>query len=59
MATLFELVEIPLADIAAQNVRLVSGEGNEEDIRRRAEAWIETNRDEVDQWLATARVAAQ
>jgi glycine betaine/proline transport system substrate-binding protein len=31
------------------------GENSEEDIRRHAEEWIESNRDQVDQWLAAAR----
>jgi glycine betaine/proline transport system substrate-binding protein len=58
-ATLFELVEIPLEDIAAQNVRMRAGESSEEEIRRHAEEWVEANREQVDQWLAAAREAAQ
>jgi glycine betaine/proline transport system substrate-binding protein len=58
-ATLFELAEIPLKEIAAQNVRMRAGESSEEEIRRHAEAWIEANREQVDQWLAAAHDAAQ
>jgi glycine betaine/proline transport system substrate-binding protein len=58
-ATLFELVEIPLEDIAAQNVRMRAGEASADEIRRHAEEWVEANRGQVDQWLAAAREAAQ
>ena len=54
-ATLFASVKIPLQDIAAQNVLMRGGENNDEDIRRHAEEWIDSNRDQVDQWMAAAR----
>jgi glycine betaine/proline transport system substrate-binding protein len=52
---LFELVEIPLEDIAAQNARMAAGEDSSDDIRRHAEEWIEIHQSEVDQWLEEAR----
>ncbi|NDJ54931.1 MAG: glycine betaine/L-proline ABC transporter substrate-binding protein ProX [Chloroflexi bacterium] len=58
-ATLFELVEIPLADIAEQNVLLSQGEDSPSDIERHAATWIEDNRALVDGWLEEARAAAQ
>ena len=58
-AKLFELVEIPLEDIAAQNSRMRSGEDNLDDISRHAAEWIESNRELVDQWLSAARSAAK
>jgi glycine betaine/proline transport system substrate-binding protein len=58
-ATLFELVEIPLDIIAAQNVLMADGENTDEEIRRHALEWIETNRSLVDGWLSAARAAAQ
>jgi len=58
-ADLFELVEIPLADIANQNVRMSAGENSEEEIRFHAEEWIEANREQVDLWLEAARLVAQ
>lgn len=58
-ATLFELVKIPLADIANQNIRMSAGENSEEDIRLHAEAWIDANREQVDLWLEAARLATQ
>jgi glycine betaine/proline transport system substrate-binding protein len=57
-AQLFELVVIPLQDIADQNVKMQEGEDSEEDIQRHASEWIEANRDQVDQWLEEARAAA-
>ncbi len=56
-ARLFELVEIPLEDIAAQNALMASGNNSEEDIKRYAEEWIEFNRSQVDMWLDEARAA--
>lgn len=58
-AALFELVEIPLDDIATQNVLMRGGENSEEDLRNHAQSWIEDNRDLVDQWLDEAQAAAQ
>jgi glycine betaine/proline transport system substrate-binding protein len=58
-ATLFNLVEIPLEDIAAQNSLMRAGENTEEDIRRHAQAWIEANHDQIARWLAAARDAAE
>jgi glycine betaine/proline transport system substrate-binding protein len=58
-ARLFELVELPLEDIAAQNTLMRAGENTEEDLRRHAEAWIEANRQQIDVWLNKARAAAQ
>jgi glycine betaine/proline transport system substrate-binding protein len=55
---LFEVAEIPLADIFEQNARMFEGEDSEDDLRRHAEEWIEANRDLVDGWLEEARNAA-
>ena len=56
-ASLFELVEIPLDDIAAQNARMFAGEISADDIQRHAIEWIESNRELIDQWLTIARTA--
>jgi len=50
-----EAVEIPLADIFAQNAAMNAGD---DDIEAQAAAWIEDHRDSVDSWLETARAAA-
>jgi glycine betaine/proline transport system substrate-binding protein len=55
---LFEQVAIPLADIAAQNVRMYQGESSEADVWRHADEWIEAHRSTVDAWLEAARGAA-
>ena len=52
---LLEEVEIPLADIFAQNAAMNNGE---DDIEAQAATWIEDNRDMVDGWLETARSSA-
>ena len=56
-ARLFELVVIPLEDIAAQNSVMAAGENTDEEIQRHAQEWITENRQVVDQWLAAARMA--
>jgi len=56
---LFELVKIPLEDIANQNVKMFLGENSSEDIQRHAKAWIEENQAAVDAWLNQARSAAE
>lgn len=58
-ATLFELVEIPLDDVAAQNSLMFAGEDGEGDIRRHAAEWIADNRELADQWLELARDAGR
>lgn len=57
IATLLELVEIPLNDIAEQNQLMVDGEDSDEDIARHAAEWIAENREQVDAWLEAARAA--
>ena len=57
--SLLEQVTIPLEDIAAQNARMLAGEGSETDIRRHAQEWIEANSDLVADWLATAQATAE
>jgi glycine betaine/proline transport system substrate-binding protein len=55
---LFELIEIPVEDINAQNLKMNEGENTQEDIERHAEEWIAGHRDLVDGWLEEARAAA-
>lgn len=57
--SLLEQVTIPLTDIATQNALMISGEGDEEDIRRHAQDWIAANRSTVNDWLATARTTGE
>jgi glycine betaine/proline transport system substrate-binding protein len=37
---------------------MFEGEDSEADLERHAEEWIESNREQVDQWLEEARAAA-
>ena len=57
MARLFDLIEVPLLDIAAQNALMIDGEDDLTDIIRHADEWIADNRDLVDGWLAEALAA--
>jgi glycine betaine/proline transport system substrate-binding protein len=58
VARLFELIQIPVEDINAQNLLMTEGENTQEDIERHAEEWIAGHRDLVDGWLEEARAAA-
>lgn len=51
---LLEEVSIPLTDIFEQNAAMQEGD---DDIEAQATAWIEENRDQVDEWLQAARDA--
>lgn len=55
---LFELIEIPLADVTEITVRISQGENSEREILAMANEWIEQHRDSADEWLQEARAAA-
>ncbi|MBC6477653.1 MAG: hypothetical protein GDA56_07550 [Hormoscilla sp. GM7CHS1pb] len=48
----FQQVEIPIADVNDQNLRMHNGEDKEEDIRRHAEEWVGDNQELFDRWVA-------
>ena len=54
----FELVEIPVADMNAESLRIKEGENKPEDILRHAQEWIKNNQEKYDNWLEIARQAA-
>ena len=58
-AALFEVVEIPLDDIQAQNLAMARGADQPADIERQAEDWLGSRRALVLDWLRTARDAAE
>jgi len=58
-AKLFEVVQVPRPDISAQNRKMRNGEDSPEDIMGHAKTWVEENQDQFDQWVSTAREAAQ
>lgn len=57
-ARLFELIEIPVGDINAQNLLMNDGENTQADIERHADEWIAENRELVDGWIQEAIAAA-
>ncbi len=57
-AELFELVTIPVIDIALQNLAYGGGANTEADVQAAADDWIAANRATVDEWLAAARSAS-
>ncbi len=57
-ARLFELVTIPVIDIALQNLAYDGGANTAADVQAAAAEWIANNQADVDQWLAEARAAA-
>ena len=52
--TLLEQVVIPLDDISAQNVLMVTEGGDPDDIRRHASEWVAANAGLVDRWITAA-----
>jgi len=42
---------IPLADVAAQNMKMNAGEKSEKAIKKHADAWIKANQSTFDSWL--------
>src|SRR3546814_6188072 len=52
---LLESVQIPIADIFAQNAQMNAGEDSPEDLQQQAEAWLQEHQSEVDEWLSAAR----
>ena len=52
--TLLQQVVIPLADISAQNFRMVTEGGDPADIRRHAEEWVAANAALVNRWISAA-----
>lgn len=57
-AKLFELAEIDINDISAQNKLIAEGEDGSEDIDRHVADWIAAHQEEYDGWLEAARSAA-
>ena len=57
-AKLFEVMQLPVADINAQNYLMSQGQGKTSDIERHTNAWIRAHQATVDGWLQQARAAA-
>ncbi|MEM9217323.1 MAG: glycine betaine/L-proline ABC transporter substrate-binding protein ProX [Cyanobacteria bacterium P01_F01_bin.150] len=57
-AEFMRLVQVPIADVNAQNQLIQEGEDSLDDIRGHAESWIEDNQATFDGWVEAA-IAAQ
>jgi glycine betaine/proline transport system substrate-binding protein len=55
----FELLEIPIEDINAQNMLVREGQSSKPDTLRHAEEWREEHREQWDAWIEEAKAAAQ
>jgi glycine betaine/proline transport system substrate-binding protein len=52
---LFELAEIEINDVSAQNNRMQQGDDSIKDIDSDVDDWIVANQDGYDSWIAEAR----
>ncbi len=52
---LFELIQIPVEDISAENNLIQNGENQPEDIRRHAEEWVQQNQVLFNSWVEAAQ----
>ncbi len=57
-AKLFAIMQLPIADINAQNMRMHRGKASEEDIRRHVAGWIKAHQATFDGWISTAARAS-
>ena len=58
-ARLFEVMQLPVADINAQNHLMSQGQNKAADIERHVNGWIAAHQKTFDGWLAQARAAAK
>ena len=58
-AKLFEVMQLPVADINAQNLRMRDGENKPADVERHTDAWIQGHQKTFDGWIAQALAAAR
>lgn len=58
-AKLFEIAELPINDVSAENMMISNGEDSQQAIANHADQWIKANRATVDKWIAAAKKAAE
>jgi glycine betaine/proline transport system substrate-binding protein len=58
-AKLFEVMQLPVADINAQNLAMKKGQNKAVDIERHAAGWIKAHQATFDSWVAQAMAAAK
>ena len=56
-AKLFELMQLPVGDVNAQNLRMRDGENKPADIERHVDGWIRGHQQTFDSWIAQAASA--
>ncbi len=56
---LFEVMQLPVADVNAQNLRMRDGENKPQDIERHVNGWIKAHQKTFDGWVAQALAAAR
>ncbi len=56
-AKLFEVMQLPVADINAQNLAMQKGENRQTDIERHVDGWIRAHQQTFDGWIAQAAAA--
>jgi len=57
-AKLFAIMQLPLADVSAQNLRMHEGENSAADIQQHVDGWIRAHQATFDGWVKTAMAAA-
>ena len=57
-AKLFEVMQLPVSAINAQNLRMRDGQNKPQDIERHTDGWIKANQKTFDGWIAQALAAA-
>lgn len=58
-AKLFEIMNIPISDITAQNAAIHSGQSSAAQITQHADAWIRAHQKQFDGWIEQAKAAAE
>ncbi|QXL85373.1 glycine betaine/L-proline ABC transporter substrate-binding protein ProX [Comamonas sp. NLF-1-9] len=58
-AKLFAVMQLPIADINAQNFLMSQGQNKAADIERHTDQWIKAHQETFDGWIAQARAAAR
>ena len=58
-AKLFAVMQLPIEDINAQNMRMRQGESSSADVSRHVDGWIKAHQQTFDGWLEQARAAAK
>ena len=57
-AKLFEIAELPINDVSAENMLIANGEDSMKQIEAHASNWIKANRSLVNEWIKAAKAAA-